>query len=465
MEQRQLVIVGGGPAGYEAAAKAADLGIQTTLVERDEVGGTCLNRGCIPTKTILHTAELFAELGCAEGIGLHIEKASVDYAGLRSRKNAVIDQLRAGVEELLESKGVELVRGTATINDIGSIVAPTADGAVREFSADYLIIAAGTSPALPPIAGIDLAGVHTSDTILEAVPKLDRLAVIGGGVIGMEFASAYTALGTQVSVLESANRILPTMDREFGQSLTMVMKKRGCSIATGAHVGGIEQHGNGLLVRYTLKDKPLVVEADAVLVATGRTPRLRELFGTRFAPALEHGRIAVDEHMRTSISRVYAIGDAANAGLQLAHAASAQGIVAVSDIAGASCNLDVNTIPSCVYTSPEIASVGLTEAAAKEADIEILVGKAPMGGNAKTVIGGEDRSFMKVLATPEGTIVGAHLMCGRATDMIGELAVAVANGLTVDQMARAVRPHPTFEEALGVALEALSEKLKRASRP
>lgn len=460
MEQRELVIVGAGPGGYVAAVKAAQLGIQTVLVERGEVGGTCLNRGCIPTKTILHTAELLAELSHADEVGLRIEGASVDYAALGIRKNEIIEQLRGGVESLLKANGVELVRGAATIAGIGDIAVVTPEGEMREFSADNLIIATGTAPTLPPIAGIDAPGVLTSDTILAAVPELGRLAIIGGGVIGMEFASAYTALGTQVTVLEAANRILPTMDREFGQSLAMTMKKRGCSIAANAFVEAIEQTDDALRVRYAFKGEPCTVEADAVLVATGRAPAIGELFADEFALDLNRGRIVVDEHLRTSAEHVYAIGDVADAGPQLAHAASAQGIIAASDIAGVPCAIDESIVPSCVYTSPEIASVGLTETEAKERSIDIVVGKAPMSGNAKTLITREDRSFAKILANADGVIVGAHLMCGRATDMIGELATAIANGLTVEELSRVVRPHPTFEEAIGDALDALRDKIK-----
>lgn len=456
MEYFELAIIGAGPGGYVAAIRAAQLGIKTALIERDEVGGTCLNRGCIPTKTMAHTAELYAELSHAAPLGIQFGSAAIDYDALRARVVEVRDSLKDGVEALVNANGVTLLRGTATIAGLGSIAVSSPDGAIRELSADHLIIATGSAPSMPPIAGIGEAGVLTSDDLLETVPELDRLVIVGGGVIGMEFAGIYTALGAEVTVLEAAARILPTMDREFGQSLAMTAKKRGCAIVANALVEAIERTADGTLsVRYCAKSGEFRAEADAVLIATGRTPATGGLFSGGFELELERGRIAVDEHMRTSVEGVFAIGDVAAAGAQLAHAASAQGIAAVETIAGQSSSFDPLLVPSCVYSSPEIACVGMTEAEAKEAGIAVRTGKFAMAGNGKSVITGQDRSFAKIVADEEGRIIGAQLMCGRATDMIGELAVAVANGLTIEQMGSAIRPHPTFEEAIGEALEAL----------
>lgn len=456
MTHHELVIIGAGPGGYVAAIKAAQLGIETVLIERGDMGGTCLNRGCIPTKTILHSAEVFSEIKNAASLGIRVNEASVDFDALRLHKDETVGTLRDGVAALLKANGVTVIHGAATIAGIGAITVVSAGDTLEELSADNLIIATGSAPALPPIAGIDLPGVLTSDSILESVPELKHLAIIGGGVIGMEFAGIYTALGTEVTVLEAASRILPTMDREFSQSLSMTMKKRGCTIATGAFVESInEGNGGELAVHYMLKDQPQAIEADAVLVSTGRVPALGNLFDQALELELDRGRIAVDAHMQTSIPHIYAIGDVANAGIQLAHAASAQGIVAVNTIAGISSALDPSLIASCVYTSPEIASVGVTEVEAKEAGIAVQIGKFAMAGNGKTIITGQDRSFAKVISDADGIIIGAQLMCGRATDMIGELAIAVANKLTAEQMASVIRPHPTFEEGIGEALESM----------
>lgn len=450
-DRYNLIVIGGGPGGYVAAIKGAHLGLSVALIERQDLGGTCLNRGCIPTKTVLHTAELAAELAHVEQLGLRIEGVSLDYDALRTHTADVIAQLKEGVEDLLAANNVEVIRGSG-------LLARPAEVEVggRTLHADNIIVATGSSPAVPPIEGVDTPGVHTSDTLLETIPHVERLAIIGGGVIGMEFAGIYAALGAHVTVLEAAPRILPTMDREFAQSLSMTMKKRECSIATGAFVQAIEHNDGGLSVRYTLKDQPQSVEADAVLVSTGRIPNTRNLFAEGFSIDLDRGRIVVDKDMRTSVPHLFAIGDAAGTNLQLAHVASAQGIIAACAAADVPCDIDAHVVPSCVYTSPEIASVGLTEAQAKEADIAVRVGKFVLSGNGKTIITQQDRSFAKIIVEASTDhVIGAQIMCGRATDIIGEVALAITAGLTIEQFANVVRAHPTFEESLGEAAESL----------
>lgn len=453
-----LIVIGGGPGGYVAAIKAAHLGCSVALVEQDLVGGTCLNRGCIPTKALLHTADLYAAVRQGADSGLAADGCRIDFPALRERVRTVCATVRGGVEGLLAANGVTVVAGRGTIVEPGRVAVALADGGAIELAAGDLIAAPGSSPAVPPIPGADLPGVFTSDSLLAHVPDLKRPVIVGGGVIGMEFAGFYQALGAEVTVVELMARVLPTMDRELGTSLAQLVKKRGGTIATGAAVERIERASDGsLLVRYRVKDEERTAPADGVLIATGRYANTEGLFGNGFALDLEHGRIPVDATMRTAVEHVYAIGDAADAGIQLAHAASAQGIVAASAIAGAPCDIDLGTIPACVYTSPEIASVGLTEAAAKEAGIPVRCGKFPMTGNAKTVIAGAERSFIKVVSGEDGRILGAHLMCNRATDLVGEFTQAIANNLTLDQMARAVRPHPTYNEAVTEAIETLLE--------
>ncbi len=458
MLHRQLVVIGAGPGGYVAAIKAAQLGLEVCVVERAEAGGVCLNRGCIPTKTILHSAALFAELQDAAHLGIIVDKANVDYPALRARTREVTTQLRSGVEGLFTANGVELIRGNAHLDSEGRVVihnTETADGETI-IEADDIIIATGSSPALPPIEGINQEGVLTSDDLLAHIPELKRLAIIGGGVIGVEFACAYAALGTQVEIFEMASRILPTMDKDIGTTCGSALKKRGINIRTGAAVKRIvHTTAHTLTVEAVVKNKDVTFEADAVLVATGRTSNLDGLFSESYTPAIERGRIVVDELGRTNIEHLWAIGDVAGVAPQLAHAASAQGIIAVSSIAQKPCSIKANVIPSCVYSFPEVASVGMSEEEAQEAGIEVRVGKFPMGGNGKTLIAERDRGFIKILADTNDCVVGAHLVCGHATDIIGELSCAMANGLTVEELASAIRPHPTFEEGVGEAVEAL----------
>ncbi|MGI6045289.1 MAG: dihydrolipoyl dehydrogenase [Eggerthellaceae bacterium] len=455
MTHCELMIIGGGPGGYVAAIRARQLGIETVLVDRDALGGTCMNRGCIPTKALIHTAELYDELKHADEIGLKVSGASVDFDALRAHKDEIVDQLNTGVASLLKANGVEVIKGNARIGANREVRITCADGTVQEYSADQIIVATGTKPAMPPIEGIHEEGIYTSDNLLAGVPELKSLAIVGGGVIGMEFAGLYTALGTKVSVLEGTSRILPTMDKEFGRSLSMVMKQKGCDITCDAFVKSIAKTDSGYTVTYTRKDEEFSVEAEAVLISTGRVTDLSDVFDEDCMPESNRGRILVDKSMRTSLEGVYAIGDIANAGPQLAHAASAQGIVAVSAIAGVNAEINLDIIPGCVYTSPEIASVGLTLEEAKEAGINARNAKFVMTSNGKSLITNQGRTFMKVVVDENDKIIGAQLMCGRATDIIGEFSLAIARGLSVSEMANVVRPHPTFEEGVTEVCDAL----------
>lgn len=473
MNQYQVAILGAGPGGYVAAIKAAQLGLRVALIESSDIGGTCLNRGCIPTKTLLHTAELIDELQQAESLGLILGELGIDFATLRSRKTHVVEQIRDGVEQLLAANKVSLYRAKARIAANKEILLEGNEGQ-QSISADKVIIATGSTPAIPPIEGISLPHVYTSDTFIDEVPTLERLVIIGGGVIGMEFASIYRSFGTKVTVLEAADRIIPTLDKEIAQSLNMVMKKRGTKIIPKALVKRImtgdtisdteaERPDNGksgqeatLRVEYEYKGEQVLIDTDAVLVAVGRKPALSDLLDEGLEIVTEAGRIVVDDYLRSSIDGIYAIGDINSREPQLAHAASAEGLVAVSDIAGVPCTVTLDTIPSCIYTSPEIASVGMTEREAKDSGIVYKVGKYSLAGNARSVISNQDRSFAKVIANEEGVIIGAQLMSARATDIIGELSLGITAGLTAEQMLEAVRPHPSFAEAIGEALEALS---------
>lgn len=493
-EPYQVVVIGAGPGGYVAALAAAHLGLTVAVIEQAEVGGTCLNRGCIPTKTLLHTAELFDEMKEAATFGIKVDGTALDFDALRTRKESMCDTLRKGVEGLLDGNGIAVIRGHATIISQTQVKVECMgdDGAIGAsiVTTENIVIATGTRPELPAIPGIDLPGVHTSDTILEDIPHVERLAVLGGGVIGVEFASIYASFGTEVSVLIASDRPLRALDRELGQSLSMELKKKGASIITRASVLRIEKttadqtsfhdqaSANGqesphvqagsheqessltqahpLRVVYSVKDEEQALEVDAVLVAKGRNGDIGSLLGEGLSLDCEGGRIIVDERMRTSIEGIYAIGDICTAGEELAHSASAEGMMAVSAIADVPCEKRLDLIPTCIYTSPEIACVGMTEAEAKEAGITVRTGKFPMAGNGKTLITNQGRSFMKIIADQEDRVIGAQLMCARATDIIAELAVGIAAGLTVSQMLEVARPHPTFEEAVGEALESIT---------
>lgn len=458
MTNYDLIVIGAGPGGYEAALHAAKLGLKTALVERRNVGGTCLNRGCIPTKTLLHAAEVYHDAKEAETFGIHAENVGFDLPAVFARKQAVVEKLRGGVEGLLKSAKVDVLRGTGTVLSTGKVRVTNAEGET-EYTCEHILAATGSVPARPPIPGLELA--MTSDELLDGAETLYKsLIIIGGGVIGVELATFYADLGCPVTIVEGLDRLLPNMDKELGQNLAMQLKKRGVVIQTGAMVQSVEKTENGLIVRFEQKGKDGAVEAEAVLCAIGRSPYSQDLFAEGLEVTYDRRRVHVDEHFRTSIPGVYAIGDVSSP-VQLAHVATAQGIACVDEIAGRTPGQALSLIPGCVYTRPEIATVGMTEAEAKDRGIPVKTAKGLMSANGRTVILEGERGFMKLVASAEtGKLIGAAFMCERATDMISQLTVAMANGLTVREMLTAIRPHPTFEEALGAALEELARKLE-----
>lgn len=445
-----LIVIGGGPGGYTAAIRAAQLGLRTALVERDAVGGTCLNRGCIPTKALIHAAERYEEMRECETFGLRAEGVSFDYPAMCERRDHVVGQLREGVERLLKGNKVERITGTARLLGPGRVQVGE-----EVLEGTNILIAAGSRPALPPVPGLDLPGVLTSDDLLTGDRFYQRLAIIGGGVIGMEFAGLYQALGAEVTVLEALDRILPTLDRELSQNLSMLMKKKGVRLCAGARVERVERGPDGLVCTYTVKDRTETVTADAVLVATGRRANTDGLCAPEVDLGLERGAIPVDDRFQTCVPGIYAIGDAVKGSIQLAHAAAAQGINAVSILAGKEPPMDLSVVPSCVYVRPEMASVGRTEAQCKEAGIPVKTAKYLTGSNGRSLIAGAGRGFIKVVYDGEsGAVLGAQLLCERATDLVGEFASAVSRGETLEDMARVIRAHPTFAEAVGEAAEA-----------
>ena len=448
-----LIVVGGGPGGYEAALHAAKLGLHTALVEKDFVGGTCLNRGCIPTKALLHASGVYEEAKNGASVGVTAEP-SFDLSAIYAYKQQVVEKLRGGVEGLLKSAKVTVLNG------LGVLSAPhTVTVGETSHTAQNILLATGSVPARPPIPGLDLEGVLTSDELLAGVAPFRSIVIIGGGVIGMEFATFFNDLGVEVTVVEGLDRLLPLLDKELGQNLSMIMKKRGVKAFTGAMVKSVTKTETGLSVNFESKGAPASAEAEVVLCAIGRRPYTDGLFGEGVALDMDGRRIKVNERFETSMEGVYAIGDV-SAKIQLAHVATAQGLYAVNEIAQKANHVDLSIVPSCVYTRPEIASVGMTEQEAKDAGIPCKVGKVTMFSNGRTVIQNGDRGFMKVLAHAETRqILGVQLMCENASDMIGAWGEAIANGLTPEDMTKAMRPHPTFEEAMTDALRDLSAKL------
>lgn len=450
--QYDLIVIGGGPGGYVAAIRAAQLGLKTALAERAELGGTCLNRGCIPTKTLMHSANLYRELADADQMGIKVTGAQADFKAMHARKTQVVEQLRNGVAQLLKGNGVDVLTGTAAFTSAGSI---TVNGETH--TAKNFIIATGSKPAVPPIPGADLPGVVTSDEMLDTdACDYNELVIIGGGVIGVEMASVYNGIGRKVTIIEALDRILANMDREISQNLSMIMKKRGVAVNTASMVTGITEEGGRLTCTFERKGKNETVSADGVLICVGRRAVTDGLNLEAAGVETERGRVKIDANYRTNVPHIYAIGDVTG-GIQLAHAAEAQGIAVVEDICGVTRTADPNLVPSCVYTSPEIATVGITADEAKQQGKAVITGKYIMSGNGKSIIENEERGFIKLVFDAETEkLIGAQLMCGRATDMIGELVTAVSAGLTKAQLSLALHPHPTFCEGITEAVHAAS---------
>lgn len=461
MEKFDLVIIGGGVGGYESAAEAsASYGMKTALIENRDLGGTCLNRGCIPTKTMLHTASLYSDVRShGPRIGLTgTADIGFDMALLNDRKNEVVQTLREGVEKSMKKDKVTVYAGTGSILSPKKVRVRLNDGGETFLETERILIATGSVPSIPPIPGSDSAGVLTSDQILDLRDPIESLVIIGGGVIGMEFASVFSSLGVSVTVIEALDRIIANMDREFSQSLKMLAKKRNVDIHTKSAVTAISGNGGpgtgGMICHYTEKDQEQEASGDYILMAAGRKAYTEGLFDQDAQDEirdmkLERGKILVNDRYETSVSGIWAVGDVIG-GIQLAHVATAEGRTAVANMAGRESGINMNCIPSCIYTDPEIATVGITQDEAKKQGLTVITKKYPMGANGKSVLSLQERGFIKVVAEKETErVLGAQMMCARATDLITQFSQAIVSGLTLQDMSSVIYPHPTFAEGIG----------------
>ena len=453
MEQKfDLIVIGAGPGGYVAAIRAAKEGLVTAIVEDKRVGGTCLNRGCIPAKAMIHASSLYREMLEGEAFGIEASEVSYDYEKILTYKEATTEKLCQGVEQLLKGNGVTYLSGKGTLEKNGEVSVISEEGR-RVYRADKIILAAGSRPLILPIPGMELEGVLTSDELFKLREVPQSLVIIGGGVISVEFATVFAGLGCKVTIVEALPRLVPNMDKEISQNLKMILKKRGVDIHTSAAVQRVEKDGGKYACVFAEKEKEMKVSGQYILCAVGRCPNTEGLFAEDAEPVMERGRVVVDENFATSIPGVYAIGDLVK-GMQLAHLASAQGTYIAEKLAGKEPSIDLNVVPGCVYTDPEIASVGMTEEEAKEKDRAVKIGKFVMSANGRSLITREERGFIKIVIDAQTEeILGAQMMCARATDMIGEFGTAVANHLTAGQLLKGMRAHPTYNEGVAEALE------------
>ena len=453
MAQYDLIIIGGGPAGYAAAFEAAANGLKTCIAEKREVGGTCLNRGCIPTKTLVHTADEYREMKAGGIAGIEADGVRLNASVLNARKDEVVSQLRDGLAKQIKAAKADLITGEAKVID-----AHTVSIGDDTYTAENILVASGSEPAVPPIEGADLPVVITSDGILKDLPQYASMVIIGGGVIGCEMAGIYESFGTTVTVIEAMDTLLPTLDAEAGRSLALLFKKRGIDVHCKSMVSRISQTETGASVTYTEKGTEKTVGADIVLMSVGR--RANTAVFACEPPVMERGRIVTDASFETSIKGIYAAGDIVYGYPQLAHTAMAMGINAVCAVCGIPAKKNMDIIPSGVYTSPEIASVGYSEKEAAEKGFKAVSGKANTMANARSLIAGGERGFVKVTADQQtGRILGVLMYCHRATDLIQEAAAAIAAQMTVKDLLAVIHGHPTFAEVFENALEAAEKKL------
>ncbi len=435
-----IIIIGAGPGGYETAADAAAHGLTVAIVERDQMGGTCLNRGCIPTKALCRNAEVINLMREAEVWGVKTGEMAFDYTPVFERKEAVVKQLREGVEMLMGAPGITAIKGEATLKDANTVVV---NG--EEYQAKDIIIATGSAPRGLPIEGADLA--MTSDDILamETLPK--SLCIVGGGVIGMEFAAVFSTFGVEVTVIEYCKEILPPFDKDVAKRLKTVLSKRGIKIITSAAVNGIKQEEGGFTVSYELKGKPQSVTSEKVLMSVGRQPVLPQGLDAIGVTVGRRG-IEVDDNMMTNVPGIYAIGDV-NGRMMLAHAASAQGQRALHAIMGKADEIKLDIVPSAVFTVPELAMVGLTEEQCAERGLDVTVKKSFFRSNGKAVAMNETDGLLKMIVdNTTRQIVGCHICGAHAADLIQEVVTAMNAGATVDLLARSIHGHPTLSEVM-----------------
>jgi dihydrolipoamide dehydrogenase len=450
--QFDLVVVGTGPGGYVAAIRAAQLGLRTAVVEKDELGGTCLNWGCIPTKAWVVTAHLLEQIRRAKEYGIEVGEPKVRWDWLLERKNKVVKLLTGGVGALLKGRQVEIVRGRARLAGPNRVVVAKKEGGAAELSTRHVMLATGAYATLPPGFRLDGHRIVTSQEALDLPAQPRRIAVLGGGVVGCEFACFFAAVGSQVTLIEMLPRLVPAEDDEIGQALERELKKQKIDLLLNTQVEEVKD-GPGDSVRLTVGGGR-TIEVDCVLVATGRRPYSSDMGLEAAGVALgDRGKILVNDRLQTSVPGVYAIGDVTDM-RQLAHFASAQGKAAAEIIAGHAAQTHWRAVPAATFTHPEIASVGLTEREARAEGRELRIGRFPFRAHGRNIADGETSGFVKLIAdAATGQVLGAHILGARASEIIHECSLAIAADLDLEAIAQAIHAHPTVIETLGEAAE------------
>lgn len=444
-----IIVIGSGPGGYVAAIRASQLGFKTAIVEREALGGICLNWGCIPTKALLKSAQVFEYLNHAEEYGIKVQGGEADFGAIVKRSRGVAEGMSKGIQFLMKKNKIDVIMGTAKIKKGGKVEVKAADGSTKEYTAKHTILATGArSRELPnlPQDGKKIIGYRQAMNLSQQ-PK--SIVVVGSGAIGVEFAYFYNAIGTKVTIVEFMDRIVPVEDEEVSKQLEKSLKKAGIDILTKSEVTSVDTSGALSKVNIKTAKGTEVIEAEIVLSAVGIAPNIENIGLEEVGVKVDKGRVLVDDFYKTNVEGVYAIGDIVK-GQALAHVASAEAITCVEKIKGLHVDpINYNNIPGCTYCSPEIASVGLTEKAAREAGYEIKVGKFPFSASGKASAAGAKDGFVKVIFDAKyGEFLGAHMIGANVTEMIAEVVVARKLETTGHEIIKSVHPHPTMSEAI-----------------
>jgi len=458
MNDIDVVIIGGGPGGYVAAIKAAHLGLKAVLIEKDKLGGVCLNRGCIPTKTLVSTAEMLNHLRRAGEFGIQIKDYSIDFSSIMKRKEMITRRLSSGVEQLMKANQVRVVRGEGQIIEPEAVEVFGTDGQKEVIKTKNIIIATGSSVMKPPLPGLDSEGVITSDEALSLSELPSRMIIIGGGVVGIEFAGIFNALGVKVTVVEMLPRILLPIDEEIARRLSQILKRKGIEILTDCKVKEIKKNIQNLEVLISTTDGEKKIETEKVLLAVGRVPELGNIDILGLGIELDGRAIKVDKKMRTNIPGIYAVGDVVGK-IMLAHVASREGIVAVENISGKETLMDYKIVPNCVFSMPEVSSVGLSEEEAKKGNSNIKVSKFPFMANGKALGMGEIEGMVKIIADADTSeLLGFHILGVHASDLISEGVLALSMEATAEEIVNTIHAHPTLAETIVEAAEGILGK-------
>nr|WP_319490067.1 dihydrolipoyl dehydrogenase [uncultured Caproiciproducens sp.] len=448
-------ILGGGPAGYVAAIRAAQLGAEVVLIEEKELGGVCLNIGCIPTKALLKTAKTATVIKRSKEFGIKSRMDSINWDVAVNRKDRVVKSLNSGLEQLLGARGVTVLKGKGTVLSDKKFLVQTDEEEIQ-INCEKMILTTGAVPLLPNIKGIDLNGVITSNEALSLDVLPESIVIIGAGVIGLEFAAMLHSSGVKVTIIELQDRILPNEDSEIATELLKIMKRQGVSFKLSASVVEIQQTEDGLAVTYTVGEKVSIQSCEKVLVAVGR--KLNSDAFQNLSLHIEKGAVIVDANMETNIKGIYAAGDLVG-GKLLAHLAFMEGKVAAENALGISSKVNYSAVPACIYTNPEIASVGMTEEEAKQTGMAVKVGRFNFRNNGRALTLGEREGFVKVVADQNNTIIGGQILGANASEMISELTLAITLKAKANDLADMIHPHPSLGEAIW---EACGDLLGRA---